>query len=599
MSSPRLTGAVDESRRHAHRRAALPGKAWRRLREAKVHRRWVFFVFLFAAAIMVLDLLWLQRFQSGGPLTIDESGYLAIAGADADALRGDGPWGLAREFVGQHYQAPFVPLVAGLLELIFGRSTDVGFAVLPLSAFVVVMATYGVARRLVSPPWAALAAIVSGSVPRMFEYSRFFEFAVPTTAVMMLTLLALLRSQALSHRGWSIAAGILTGLLLLTRTMTIAFLPGLLGAAALQVAVHRRPRAVTNLAIASVAGVLTAAVWYGRNLRYVGHYLLHFGYGSEAGDFGSSHSPFSWAFWSKEARVMLGSLNVPLAALVLFGLVCGTIAVVVSWRQRFLILLLRSEVALLILVVAEGYLVLSSTRNVGAGFELPLLPILVILGTVGVSRLTHRVPSGGRVLAAGFGAATIAASLLAVVGASGRIDALASNRTIRVPGFGTQPVISGEGRLFTELKESGYPVGRATDTLPPALKSWDSRMRGLATIVIEAARRQGVETPVVGAPPDLFYSANGITLAARMARHERIAAADIFVPSNLVSKSAYTAELNRLGATFLMIPSPSLYRSYVQLDALNAAALSAGYRVLRRVSQPDAVVSIWSRAAQA
>ena len=319
---------------------------------------WLILVLAVAVLIAVLDLVWLSRYRSGGPLDIDESGYLGIASADASAFQHHGPLGLVTEFVNQHYEAPFVPLSAGILELLVSRTTSVGFAILPLASVVAVLATYGVARRFVSPPWSAVAAILSGCIPEMLAYSRFFEFTVPATAVMMLAVWALLRSDGLSRRGWSIGVGVLVGLLTLTRTMTIAFVPGLFVAAVLQVAVHRRPGARVNLVIASVAAALTALTWYGRNVRYVAHYLLHFGYGAEASNFGSSDSIVSWGYWSREARIMITGAAVPISALTAIGLICAAVLVIAAFRKRkpgYFRTALGSELTVLVIIVAEGY----------------------------------------------------------------------------------------------------------------------------------------------------------------------------------------------------------------------------------------------------
>ncbi|HEY1689377.1 MAG TPA: glycosyltransferase family 39 protein [Solirubrobacteraceae bacterium] len=582
----RWRGYLSQSR---HSLPSFELAAWR-------GRRWALLVFAFAIAIAVFDLIWLSRFQSGGPLTIDESGYLNIALANADALRAHGPWALISEFVGQHYEAPLVPLLAGILEVLISRTTDVGFAVLPLAAIAAVLATYGVARRFVSPAWSALAAVVTACIPAVLGYSRFFEFAVPTTAAMMLTIYALLRSEGLSRRGWSIGVGVLAGILLLTRTMTLAFLPGLVVAAGLQVAVHRRPRAPSNLVLAVVAGVIVAAIWYGRNVRYVAHYLLHFGYGGDASNFGASHPLFSWAFWSKEARIMLGDFNVPLGAVVLIGIVCGVVFLVGRLREgRHLQLraVLGAQVTILVVIFIEGYLILSSTQNVGSGFDLPLLPIIVVLAVIGVARLTRGQMRSGQIVAAAFTTAALAASCLALLSASSEIKSL-NAVSMRVPGFGVQPVFNSENHLYAELQEAGYPLSSTTQRLPAALRNWQSRMQKLAVTMSEAAASEHLSTPLVAAPPDVLYSANGFVWAARQAREQQFTAADILLSKGTASETAYRSLIEQLHVDLVVIAVPTSYRAEaLGLPALEAATRAAGYEIKQRVAEPDAVLTIY------
>jgi 4-amino-4-deoxy-L-arabinose transferase-like glycosyltransferase len=591
--------------------ATGPRSVWDRLSLSRYMTaegsRWGVVVLVIAILIAVVDLVWLSRYRSGGPLDIDESGYLGIAAADASAFHYHGPLSLVTEFVNQHYEAPFVPLAAGILELLVSRTTAVGFAVLACASVVVVLATYGVARRFVSPAWSAVAAVVTGCIPEMLAYSRFFEFAVPITAVMMLAVWALLRSEGLSRRGWSIALGVFVGLLTLTRTMTIAFVPGFFAAAVLQVAVHRRPGARANLVVASVAAALTALVWYGRNVRYVAHYLLHFGYGAEASNFGASHSLISWGYWSREAGVMLGGAAVPISAMIAIGLICGAVLIVAAFRERehgYVRAALGSELAVLVVIVAEGYLFLSSTQNVGTGFELPLIPIVVVLAVVGVARLVGRLAvggrAGGRVLTVTFAAGAIAGASLSLLSSSDAIPSLASPTTVRVPGFGVQPVIENTNLLVSELQSVGYPLGGLTDRLPAPLLTWQRRMRGLAVTLVADADREHASTPLIAAPPNLLYSANGFVWAARQAANRRLLAADILLPKGATSESAYRAVLKQFHANFVVIPQSPLYRSDVsQLPALVAATRAAGYVVAQRIAEPDAVITIYREPGQA
>jgi 4-amino-4-deoxy-L-arabinose transferase-like glycosyltransferase len=554
---------------------------------------------LLGAAIAVVDLLWLQRFRSGGPLTVDESGYIGIATSNADALRQHGPWALVQDVVNQHYEAPLVPLLAGLLEVgIASRAPLAAFGVLPLASFVVVLATYAVARRLVPPAWSCVAAVMVGCIPELVTYSRFFEFAVPATAAMMLAVWALLESDALGNRGWAIAFGVAAGLLPLTRTMTVAFLPGLALAAVLQIAVHRRRGSIVNLALASVAAILTAATWYGANARYVAYYLLHFGYGSDANSFGASHSLFSWGFWSKEAGVMISGLNAPLAAVGAVGIAaaaCVLLSRGASRRGELLRAILRSDSFVLLLVLAEGYLVLSSSRNVGTGFDLPLLPLAITLSVVGAARLGREWRSRGRHLAVIFAIAAIAASLVALVSTSDLVDGL-STTNVSVPGFGSQPLITAGGKLRSELSAAGYRIPEPNEQLPASLRTWGVRIDSLTRSIVADAPLDSVGAPLVAAPPDLLYSANSFVLSARRQFGQRLIAADLRLPAGQESTLGYRKLVERISPDVVVIPRRTAYEAWTPgLDQLVRALRLTGYAVRQRVIEPNAIVEIYSR----
>ena len=97
---------------------------------------------------------------------------------------------------------------------------------LPLFFAGLVAAAFGLARQLVSDSWAVVAAFAVAAIPAVTDYSRLFHFALPATACMTAALWALVRSEGLRRLGWVAAAGLFVALTLLSRTMTIAYVPG-------------------------------------------------------------------------------------------------------------------------------------------------------------------------------------------------------------------------------------------------------------------------------------------------------------------------------------------------------------------------------------
>ena len=284
---------------------------------------------------------------------------------------------------------------------------------------------------------------------------------------------ALLRSDRLERRGWAVASGLLLGLTLLSRTMTIAYLPGFVAAAALPVlfyAERRRDRLV-NLALLLGAGGAIAAVWYLPNRDTVGSYLFHFGYGADSASYGSRHSIASVAYWTTEARELVGDLYLPLAAVLALCLIAAAASAIAAGRphrprREELLRWLGSNAAIPAIVVAEGYLALSSSRNQGTAFALPWLPALLVLVVAAASRIRERAVRAAVVTA------IAAVSVFDVAMKSGLAGPISGPTRLDVPGIGETIVSDGRGQIQLEVLGSGYPIGSPTDPLPDLDKRW-------------------------------------------------------------------------------------------------------------------------------
>ena len=294
-----------------------------------------------------------------------------------------------REFVEvvqtEHQFGPLVPVLTVAPYLVLGKSIMVGFSMQVGFFALLGLATYGIARRLTSPAGGVLAAVVVCSIPAVSDYSRTYHLVLGSTALFTSAIYALLQSDGLRRRNWSVVSGILVGLTVLARTMMPAFVPSLV-VSALVLAVlrpgHRRAR-LTNLGLWAFSAVATASVWYAENWRYVYEYLTGFGYGSQSAQYGTPHSRFSWEYWTAEGRIVAErSLYAPLSLALLVCLLGGVGALFVMHRRRWkqaLTEFVRSDAVVPTLVVLEGYLMLTSSQNDGTGFWVPLVPSLAIL----------------------------------------------------------------------------------------------------------------------------------------------------------------------------------------------------------------------------
>lgn len=468
---------------------------------------------------LVLHVVWLVRFRHGYVTEWDESGYMQFSLSNFDALHDQGPWTFAKTVAGRETFGPLLPLVTSLAYPIVGRGVFGGLLVLPLFFAGLVGAAFALARQLVSDSWAVVAAVAVAAIPAVTDYARLFHFALPAAACLTAALWALVRSDGLRRVGWALAFGVFVGLTLLARTMTVAYMPGLALAAGMQFLVGTadvRAR-LRNLAIAAAAAGLVAGPWYIRNARSVYDVLVGSGYGEGATPFGRHYPILSWGYWTKELRLDLSYMGLPLASALLL---CFGVALVYSVaRHRRLTtprrpLSARSAgVLALLLVVLEGYLVLTSSRNEGTGFPLPWLPALVILGVIAAATIPARA------VRVALASVLVVLSLGAVASKSGWIEPLAKVRAVSVPGFGRVEVTDGRGIIQTEVVGAGYDIGPPTQPLPALHRRWLPLARDVVGWSLRRAESRGEPLHLTLGFDHLIFSNSRLILAAQLWFH--------------------------------------------------------------------------------
>jgi 4-amino-4-deoxy-L-arabinose transferase-like glycosyltransferase len=548
-------------------------------------------------ATIVLHVVWLVRFRRGYLPEWDESGYLQFALSNFDALHDQGLWSFARTVGDRGTFGPLLPFVTSLAYPIVGRGIFGSLLVLPVFFAGLVGAAFGLARQFVSDSWAVVAAFAVSAIPAVTDYTRLYHFAVPATACMTAALWALVRSNGLRRVGWASAFGLFVALTLLSRTMTVAYLPGLALAAGTQLLVEPseiRVR-IRNAAIAAGTVGLVAGPWYLRNARSVYDLFAGSGYGEGAAQFGHRYSVASWGYWTKEARLDLSYLGLPLAAalLVFFGVALAYHLTRPGRRiglSRPLTVRAAGVLALL-LVVLEGYLVLTSSRNEGTAFALPWLPALVVLGVIAVASVRARPV---RVALAGV---LVVLSLAAILSKSGWIEPLAKARTAAIPGFGTVIVTNGRGIIQTEVAGDGYDPGPATQPLPALHRRWLPLAREVVGWSLRRADRRGEQLHLTLGLDDRIFGNSRLILAAQLWFHR-------FLPVDYLSSfpdgdtvASYRRQLvSPQPENALITGEPPPSGSKIARGKVEAAARSLGFSRVKSFAMPDGrTIWLWWR----
>jgi hypothetical protein len=235
------------------------------------------------------------------------------------------------------------------------------------------VAIAGITRRMASNGAAIATGCAFLAFPTASLATQSFWLGMGATACISLAMWALVSSDRLTNR-WVYAFGAGVACMALARTMAIAFVPGMLAAAA--VVAGRRRRSWLGLAKALGVIAVVAGPWYVLQRESIFGYLLDYGYGERAGLFGSGGPLDRLSFRYDRISGDIGT-TLTLTAVV----VAATAIPVMWWRWRRDGEVPRGirEFAALTTVVVAGVAALVSTSNNGVWFELPLIALLTAM----------------------------------------------------------------------------------------------------------------------------------------------------------------------------------------------------------------------------
>lgn len=348
-------------------------------------RRWMLdhpvgAVALAALATVLLHRWWVLTNRPLGTVDVDEATYLVNALRFDRALFGNGPDGSGPAAfltkVTQVGTGPLMPVLTVPVLRVLGRDLHAALLVPALFHALAAVGVTGIVANLGRRRAAVVAGLVVLALPAWLIAARSYTLAGPPAAVLAATVWALLASDRGRRWGPLAAAGVGIGVLTLSRTMAVAFVPGLVLAAVL--VLRGTPRAVLRVAFVLAVATTVALPWWRATWDVSASYLFDYGYGEESPGYGPA---------SLLLRVLqrVGVTTWDVRPLLLVpALVLAASVLRSTWRaagrrpRRWAGAVLHHPEHLSVwAVIALGYLALLSTANSGVQFELALETLLV------------------------------------------------------------------------------------------------------------------------------------------------------------------------------------------------------------------------------
>jgi hypothetical protein len=558
-----------------------------RIRNLSPSWRWALVVALGCLAMVAINVWWVATYRHGYPMDVDENGYTMIGIVDFLNFESGGIGGWWEAVQNQTPNAPLLPALTSVV-LIVKPGVLEGFGVLIGFGALLTMATYGIGERLAGPRLGALAALAVATSQGVFVFTREYIFALPTAAFLACSVYALIRSEGMRRRWWAIACGVAIALMLLSRTMAVAFVPGVVVAALLGIAVNYRDeiwQRILNFGLAVLAAVLVAATWYWNNFGPVYDYLTEFGYGSQAQNYGEEASFLSWErFKSVAEKIIQGDLLVPMSYLVVIGVLALAVAAVQSLRKAEdrraeALRILGSGPMALSIVAAAGFGALMSSQNGGNGFTFPVAVLLPTLAVVALRRY--------RVAIVPVTVLVVAVAAVNLLANSNISDSISEPRLVKVPAFGELPWISGEP----------HAVGNVRQQAPGPRTRFVAEDEGYVAVDIEMAKTlleeiapEGVPRLVAFASRNRVVSTNSIGLAGAVNFREGIPFTQLLAEPDTVAhyeEQITGPELGEPTAVVTTSTEAGDFEPLVTQAKVETALKNLDFHLVRQVPMPD------------
>lgn len=370
------------------------------------------------------------------------------------------------------------------------------FVFVPLLA----LGCYHVARLAFNRTAGLLAVVFALGSPLITSQFHVFMIDAPETAMVAVSIWAILATDGFTRVGISALAGLAVGLGLLTKEPFVFFV----AAPVAVTAIRGRQQAWRGLLAFALVALVVIAPWYGHEFTHVkalGSAALNAtgdsALGSEIAPAPLSIANFEWYFWN----ILNTQLYAPLFAFSVIGWVWAVLGLV---RRRPI----GRFAPELILGAFVAWLAITETFIRDPRYSMPLLVYLAVFGVGWITRL----PRSGRVAAVSVLALACAANVAGSsfgVGSKVRLHLLGSSKS-SLQGAGFVTVYSGDGFLVSGPHRDGDMLA--------TLRSL--RRSGVRVIVLEPST---VDDPV--------FSAVGIVALDRIANLQTVSEESVSVAS--------------------------------------------------------------------
>jgi hypothetical protein len=333
-------------------------------REAGAGREWAL-VGIAWLAIAVCTAIWLSI--DTRPPEWDHANHLErVVSCAHDVAARD--WRLILER--SSFYPPVVPCAAGLVYRLLPTDAAAGEIVMLLFLVGGMAAIYVLGRALAGGGAGVAAAWVFGTAPFVVFSTLRFQLDLPLAALVATALLLVVLSDGFTRLAWSLLAGVVFGIGMLTKPpFAVYLLPPIVYI----LLAERQRRGLVNASLATLIAIAVSVAWYGPRLVGMPRQIA-FRAVTHAAEEGQppALSAAGLAFYPTSLPMQLGLL----ATILLVG------GIVVALIQR-------QHLVLVAFVVPFAFFML--LRNKDLRYTLPLLPAAAVLGGLAVASLGPRL----------------------------------------------------------------------------------------------------------------------------------------------------------------------------------------------------------------